>query len=145
MSGECLAWHFIPLYWTLVRYECCRVRWGGEQDLISKKKRSSEPISTCQLLKIKAARSNEIHYVAWGNKKSLTKSMTQLTHHKDGERLIYWCIAVGGSKGVNPSFWRFQPHQPQLTDEPKRRHYIFGMNTFIDLYKLIVTAFLLML
>lgn len=47
------------------------------------------------------------------------KRHEQLTDHKDDERLIYCRVAVGGFKVVNPALGCFQPHEPQLMNEPK--------------------------
>lgn len=56
-----------------------------------------------------------------GMKNLLKKSMTPLTDHKDGECVVYWCVTVGGLKGVNSTLWHFQSHQPQLAAVPKRK------------------------
>lgn len=68
--------------------------------------RSSEHISriTRQWLMINAVWSNGSYIVARGEKRPFTQSMTQLTDHEDGERLICHCVTVGDSKGVNPAF-----------------------------------------
>lgn len=76
--------------------------------------------------------SNDTYNTVWGNKKPLTKALTQLTDHKDGERVIYWCVTVGGVKAVNSTLWRFQSYEPQLTDEPKHRNNIIRTNAFVE-------------
>lgn len=53
--------------------------------------------------------------------KKKKKSITQLTDHKDGECVVYWCITVGGLKGINSTLWHFQSHQPELTAVTKHK------------------------
>lgn len=92
------------------------MRWTREQDLISHNEKDQwnlfPHVRYWRVMQLTGLREQNTFQ---------KKSMTQLTDHKDGECVIYWCVTIGGLKGINSTLWCFQSHQPELTAMPKHK------------------------